>query len=467
MGHSEGNVLEREGVDCLPDAIVVSSAVSADNVELRCALKYNIPLYKRGAWLGRVTQGYDTVSVAGTHGKTTSTAMMALVLDAFEMKKDNDGVTAIVGGDVAQFKRAPVAEEDEASFAGAASASGSLVGASNLFVLEADEYDRAFLDLQSKYAVITNIELDHLDIYESEDDLFGAFDDFVANVAKDGGLVVCGDDQGCRTLMEMMRERDQPNCAGAEASTGPVVETYGLDETNDWRATDVAVSGRETSFQVEYKGEALQRVVLPMVGTHNVVNALGVMALTSLIQSPLSRQQSQGKNRAGTVREVVKTSAGVLGEFQGVERRCQVLGEKNQVMVVSDYAHHPTEVEATMAAMSDHFETRDLLVVFEPHTLSRLAYFFTEFSQALSQSQKIFVMPVFEPIKTYINAKVKDAIAEDLAKDVASDAVYLKDTDLLVQEVVREAATRESAVVLVLGAGSSHRVATQIYKNLQ
>ena len=110
MGHSEGNVLEREGVDCLPDAIVVSSALSADNVELRCALKYNIPLYKRGAWLGRVTQGYDTVSVAGTHGKTTSTAMMALVLDAFEMKKDNDGVTAIVGGDVAQFKRAPVAE---------------------------------------------------------------------------------------------------------------------------------------------------------------------------------------------------------------------------------------------------------------------------------------------------------------------------------------------------------------------
>ena len=467
MGHSEGNVLEREGVDCLPDAIVVSSAVSADNVELRCALKYNIPLYKRGAWLGRVTQGYDTVSVAGTHGKTTSTAMMALVLDAFEMKKDNDGVTAIVGGDVAQFKRAPVAEEDEASFAGAASASGSLVGASNLFVLEADEYDRAFLDLQSKYAVITNIELDHLDIYESEDDLFGAFDDFVANVAKDGGLVVCGDDPGCRTLMEMMRERDQPNCAGAEASTGPVVETYGLEETNDWRATDVVVSWRETSFQVEYKGEALQRVVLPMVGTHNVVNALGVMALTSLIQSPLSRQQSQGKDRAGTVREVVKTSAGVLGEFQGVERRCQVLGEKNQVMVVSDYAHHPTEVEATMAAMSDHFETRDLLVVFEPHTLSRLAYFFTEFSQALSQSPKIFVMPVFEPIKTYINAKVKDAIAEDLAKDVASDAVYLKDTDLLVQEVVREAATRESAVVLVLGAGSSHRVATQIYKNLQ
>ena len=158
IGHKERNVLEQQGsaMDCLPDAIVVSSAVSADNVEVRSALKYNIPLYKRGAWLGRITKGYDTVSVAGTHGKTTTSAMLALALQ----EQIQGSVTAIVGGDVAQFN------EMEGSSVG-----GSLIGSSNWFVLEADEYDRAFLDLQSKYAVVTNAELDHLDIYESEEDL--------------------------------------------------------------------------------------------------------------------------------------------------------------------------------------------------------------------------------------------------------------------------------------------------------
>lgn len=177
--------------------------MSADNVEVRCALKYNIPLYKRGAWLGRVTSGYSLVSVAGTHGKTTTTAMLALVLDNFEPE---DGVTAIVGGDLQSWD------------------GGSRVGASNYFVLEADEYDRAFLDLQSKYAMVTNVELDHLDIYESEDDLFAAFEEFLDNVSREGGTVICGDDPGCRALIE------RRNKTASTPSDAGNFHTYGFEE---------------------------------------------------------------------------------------------------------------------------------------------------------------------------------------------------------------------------------------------
>ena len=153
-------------------------------MEVRCALRYNIPLYKRGAWLGRVTSGHDLVSVAGTHGKTTTTAMVAEVLGSLCPEAEG-GVTAIVGGDVASW-------ED----------GGAVVGEGQTFVLEADEYDRTFLGLRSRHAIVTNVELDHLDVYESEEEILQAFEEFLENVSQSGAVVMCGDDLGCRALLE-------------------------------------------------------------------------------------------------------------------------------------------------------------------------------------------------------------------------------------------------------------------------
>jgi len=455
VGHDEGNVLEREvaGVNCLPDAMVVSSAVSADNVEVRCALKYNIPLYKRGAWLGRVTSGYNLVSVAGTHGKTTTATMVALVLENLERE---DGITAIVGGDVKSWN------------------GGSMVGTSNLFVLEADEYDRAFLDLHSKYAIVTNVELDHLDIYESEDEVFAAFEEFLENVSEDGATVMCGDDPGCRILLEKRTEISSSSSSSSSSSPSGngngTIQTYGLQEGNDWRATDLKVEGGECSFRVEYKGKPLgTRLTIPVTGTHNVLNALGAIALAALVQG-----RGTSETSAEELERSVASSAEVLAEFQGVERRCQVIGEKEgsdggKCVVVSDYAHHPTEVQATLEGVRGRYDGRKLVVVFEPHTLSRLAYFFGEFVEALAEGgENVVVSQVFEPIKTWISPKVKQAIAEDLAAEIGLNARYIHDAKEVVAEVVAEvgSTTGEDTVVLVLGAGQSHSIALDIFDAL-
>lgn len=174
-------------------------------MEVRCALRYNIPLYKRGAWLGRVTSGHDLVSVAGTHGKTTTTAMVAEVLGSLCPEAEG-GVTAIVGGDVASW-------ED----------GGAVVGEGQTFVLEADEYDRTFLGLRSRHAIVTNVELDHLDVYESEEEILQAFEEFLENVSQSGAVVMCGDDLGCRALLE----RREIGPEGGEEGAGPSVQTYG------------------------------------------------------------------------------------------------------------------------------------------------------------------------------------------------------------------------------------------------
>ena len=337
-------LLERAEIDCLPDALVVSSAVSADNVEVRSALKYNIPVYKRGAWLGRITKGYDTVSVAGTHGKTSTSAMLALVLE-----KQYDSVTAIVGGDVSQF------EGNEG---------GSLIGTSNWFVLEADEYDHAFLDLQSKYAIVTNVELDHLDIYESEEELFSAFDEFMDRVHAEGALVMCGDDEGCRSLIERAETRL------ADSTSRASIYTYGFGEENDWRASDIEEDGELTSFEVQWKGMAVGRVQISLFGKHNVLNALAVISLASVIQFKEVRSlNTEMEKREMTFTEKLKESLqhskSILREFQGVDRRCQIIGERSGCVVISDYAHHPTEVSATLEAIESRYSDSEILVVFE------------------------------------------------------------------------------------------------------
>mmetsp|Transcript_10431 Transcript_10431/g.21424 ORF Transcript_10431/g.21424 Transcript_10431/m.21424 type:complete len:678 (-) Transcript_10431:117-2150(-) len=516
IGHAERNVLgsglvQQQGrpsgsgaAECtLPDAIVISSAVSADNVEVRSALKYNVPLYKRGAWLGRVTKGHDAVAMAGTHGKTTTSAMMALVLE-----RCYGSVTAIVGGEVGQFSRPREPrqdrdkeeegeavfdderdssgwEEGEAGASGvpaAAVGTGSLIGSSNWFVLEADEYDRAFLDLQPKFAMVTNVELDHLDIYETEEDLLVAFDEFVDRVAPEGCLVVCGDDPGCVSLAERRAEAagSGDSSIGGGGSSVAAIHTYGLGPENEWRATEVRREGRQTSFQVEWKGVPVGKVEISLLGTHNVLNALGVISLAceialseaaSSTSPPSSTSQAQvqeGKAASidDKVKECVQSAGHVLQHFQGVDRRCQVIGEKNGCLVISDYAHHPTEVTATLEAVASHYEGREVIVVFEPHTLSRLAYFFSEFVAALSPCERVYITEVFEPVKTYINKKVKDAITEDLAAalPLSANSDFVSDRQTLMDAVAKSVAECQGdMVVLVLGAGNSDAIAKAIF----
>lgn len=200
-----------------------------------------------------------------------------------------------------------------------------------------------------------------------------------------------------------------------------------------------------------------------MLGAHNVLNALGVIALAAMIRR--KNELGPQKDRE-ELEQCVGGSAEVLQDFEGVERRCQVLGEKGRSVVVSDYAHHPTEVQATLEAIREHFVGRKLVVVFEPHTLSRLAYFFSEFSDVLSQCSTVYLTRVFEPIKTYISAKVKNAIAEDLAGEIGLNARYIVDSTELVSEVVNEVERVES-VVLVMGAGLSHSIAMEIFDRLR
>jgi UDP-N-acetylmuramate--L-alanine ligase len=481
VGHKKGNVLSSSSaasslpVGSLPDAVVISSAIPADNPEVLAALSPHIPLYKRGTWLGRVTKGYDTVSVAGTHGKTTTSAMLALCL-----QEHFQSITAIVGGDVSQFNKNEEEEQQDKQQTG----TGSLIGSSKWFVLEADEYDRAFLHLQSnKYCIVTNAELDHLDIYESEEDLLGAFEEFLENVLPQGAAVLCGDDPGCKNLL-----RGKQNNSGTTTTTvlpaAAAMYTYGLEEENDWRATRLQRSGLGTCFDVQWMGKPVGKVNLPLLGTHNVLNALAVISLTCVIHLKEKQQdeeatgatlnQQEGEEveplTLAEVKECVRRCGEVLSQFGGVDRRCQILGEKGKCTVISDYAHHPTEVEATLEAIGDPYEGSEVIVVFEPHTLSRLAYFFSEFVSALSSCKLVYISEVFEPVKTYINKKVKDAIAEDLAAalPLSTNATFVNESEVLLQNVLDKAKEEgdKETVVLVLGAGKADGIAKTVFNSL-
>lgn len=398
-----------ENLESDPDVVVISSAIGSDNPELIEAQRHGLTISKRAEWLGQMMRGQVGIAIAGTHGKTTTTAMTAYVLQEAGVQP-----TYIVGGFVPQMK------------------ANAAAGQGKAFVIEADEYDHTFLGLHPEIAVVTVVEWDHPDIYPTFQDLSFAFADFVQLVPPDGLVIGCGDAPGVRDVIRH--------------SKGQVI-TYGLHEENDWQATDLQANKQGGSdFKVARPGSSNSSAVtvsLAVPGLHNVSNALAALIVAD----------NQGVD--------LSQAAEILSQFKGVDRRFELKGESNGITIIDDYAHHPTEIRATLAAARTRFGERPIWVVFQPHTFSRTISLFDDFVGAFGEADHVIIVDI------YASRERDEGLisSQDIVNRMTHpDARYIgslnEATDYLATHLT------PPAVLITLGAGDGYQVGEWVLESL-
>lgn len=386
-------------------AIVVSSAINRDMPELERARELGIPVIRRAEALGEAVSGKEMVGIAGTHGKTTTTVMTTEALTAAGLNP-----TGIVGGRVASWN-------------------GNLSdGGDDVFVVESDEYDRSFLALRPTVAVVTNIEADHLDIYADLDDIRGAFTQFVLPARF---IILCADDKTANSL-------PTPNTAE--------VIRYGT-ESPDARlvAANITPSADGTRFDVFYDGKPFSSVALSTPGLHNVRNALAALGAGIALGA-----------------DAASLSAG-LGNYTGVERRFQRLGESQGIAIVDDYAHHPSEISATLQAARATFPGRRIVAAFQPHLYSRTRDFCVEFAGALCGADEVFLLDLYPAREKPIDGVSSRLIADEMRR--AGTAPRWEGAREIAGKAIRDS-IREGDVVITIGAGDVTRLAYELKDGL-
>jgi UDP-N-acetylmuramate--alanine ligase len=395
------------------DLVVRSSAVPDDNPEVTAARALRIPVQKRADFLGSLMDGKIGIAIAGTHGKTTTTSMIAWMLTA--MGQDP---SFIVGGVLANL------------------GVNARAGKGNIFVIEADEYDRMFLGLKPAIEVVTNIEYDHPDCYPTLADFQAAFVEFMYHLPADGTLVACAEDPGARDLMDKAEK------------LGKAVIPYGLRPTTEGgQPLDVFASilapnqkGGFT-FSASILGDTAT-VNLQVPGKHNVRNALAALTVVQLLNLPLA------------------DAARALGQFTGTGRRFEVRGETNGVVIIDDYAHHPTEIRATLSAARTRYPSRRIWAVWQPHTYSRTRALFNEFTAAFADADEVIVTEIYaarEPEQDFSSKQVVEAMPRPAHFIAGLSEV----SNYLIKNL------RPGDALLVLSAGNADQISTEVLTRLK
>lgn len=410
IGHHADNVGEA-------DYVVRSSAIPDENPEVQAALKANIPVYKRADFLGQLMEDKVGIAVAGTHGKTTTTAMLAWVLT--RLKHDPSFIVGSVMSNLGVNAHA---------------------GKGKAFVIEADEYDRMFLGLKPRIGIVTNLEHDHPDCYPTYADMYTAFESFVDLLPLDGTLIVSAEDSGSAALIPHARE------------TGKTVISYAIQgemtiNSPNWvLAQSVepnAFGGMTFQMSSNITGNPTRvNVDLRVPGEHNVRNSLAVLAVVDLLG--LSKYDA----------------AEALSEFKGTERRFEIVGEVNGITVVDDYAHHPTEIRATLAAARLQFPKGRIWAVWQPHTYSRTKTLFSEFSQAFKDADEVIVSEIYasrEPKQEFSSAEVVSSMPHPSAQFIAK----IPDISKYLFEYLRS-----GDILVVLSAGDANRICRDVLSEL-
>ncbi len=387
--------------------VIVTSAVRKDHPELVRARELGIPVTRRAEALGRAVSGGELVAIAGTHGKTTTTVMTT---EAFASAGLDP--TGIAGGRVEAWN-------------------GNLRGGSHgAFVVEADEYDRSFLALTPTIAVVTNVEEDHLDIYPGG--LAEIRDAFAQFVRPARVIVLCADDAGSSTL-------PVPNTAE--------VIRYGIDSDDArLRAVDIEAANRGSVFGVEYDGQELGKLSLRVPGIHNVKNALAAVA------SGIGLGVELNAMRAG------------LESFGGVERRFDLVGEVNGVTIVDDYAHHPTEIAATLEAARAAYPKKRIIAAFQPHLYSRTRDFYHEFAAVLSKADVVYLCELY-PAREQPISGVSSALIAIAMQQSGCAAKWEGPRSDLAAALARE--VRDNDLVLTMGAGDITKTGPELIRLLE
>lgn len=401
LGHAAENLHE-------VDVVVTSSAVKADNAEVTEALRRLIPVIPRAEMLAELMRMKYGIAIAGTHGKTTTTSMVATVLCYGGLDP-----TAVIGGRLDAF------------------GSNAKLGQGKFLVAEADESDGSFLKLSPTIAIVTNIDADHLDYYHDLEEIKETFVEFINKIPFFGRAILCLDDKNIQDIIPLVRKR---------------FTTYGFSSQADFQASEVGHQALSTSFAVDYRGKRLGTLSFQMPGQHNVLNALAATAAAMEVGLSFA------------------TIAAGFENFGGVQRRFQIKAEIDGVMIVDDYGHHPTEIKATLNAARSGWDRR-IITVFQPHRYSRTAALFDDFTTAFYETDQLIIVDIYaageEPIA--------DISAEKLAAQVSGhghkDVHYLADREQVIEHLL--AHCHSGDIVITLGAGNVWQIGEEFGKRLQ
>ena len=397
IGHSSVNV---NGAD----VVVYSSAIPFENPELQAAKMSGIVLMQRASLLAQLMREHIGITVAGAHGKTTTTSLVSHILVEARLHP-----TTAVGGLIL------------------GSSNNARLGAGKYFVAEVDESDRSFLQFSPQYSIITNIDFEHVDQYKDWDDILSAYGQFINGTAKDGMVIACGEDDRLSALCK---------------KAGRPYKTYGFSSSFDIWAEEIRHYGFSTSFDCIVHGNDLGQIITELPGRHNILNALAAtgMALTIGIDFKVIQK--------------------ALKSFPGVKRRFQIKEDSKNILVVDDYGHHPTEIRAALAT-AQQIKPRRLITVFQPHRYSRWKALMEEFAQALIDTDYLIVTDVYAASEQPIEAVNAEKFVELMKSITDKPVLYLK-KDGIVAHLANMIGPGD--LVLTLGAGDITHISDELSK---
>ena len=423
--------LEKQGIGCIlghspehiekftPQLVAYSSAVSPDHEELVAARAAGIPAVGRGRLLSWLFNAYRGVGVAGTHGKTTTSSMIGLILT----RAGYDPILAI-GAELHEI------------------GTNACVGEGDCFVAEIDESDGSFEFFNPEITVVTNVDWDHVNYFHSREDVSAAFGRFVRARKIGTPLIICAEDEGSQLLIEELR-KEGGDLAG--------ITTCGWGKSWEWGAFDVRRKpGGGASFSVSCGGEHMGEVELAVSGDHNIMNALLASATASSLGVPF------------------KTTAETLREFHGAKRRLEKVGTKKigsgEIEVIDDYGHHPTEITATLSAMRDIYPNSRLVVVFQPHRYTRTRVFYRQIASALGEADVTLLLPIYAAGELPSQDAITSVDISDIMNAEGHCSLLCNDEDDAIDKL--SSLLREEDVLLTLGAGSISRLGEAYLKRV-
>lgn len=392
-GHSSNLIMDA-------DVVVKSSAVKNDNPEIATALSQKIPVIRRAEMLSEIMRMSYGIGIAGTHGKTSTTSMVGSVLSAAKLDP-----TVIVGGIVKNY------------------GSNNLLGSGKYIVVEADEFDRSFLTLSPIIAGITNIEADHLDCYSNLEGVKDAFIEYANKVPFFGSVIACLDDSGVQSIIPDINKE---------------IFTYGLSKQANVRADNIIQKDFKSSYDAIYNGKKLGNIELNVMGNHNMLNSLLAVSIGLELEIPFS-----------SIKKGLK-------DYNGVFRRFEFKGVKDGISVYDDYAHHPTEIEATLNGVKDNTDKR-IVVVFQPHLYSRTRDFYKEFGRAFFHSDVLLIAPIYPAREKSIPGVTGKLIADAAIQSGHKNVHFIQSNDDIVKMVKK--VSKPDDILISMGAGSIYKFA--------
>jgi len=390
------------------DVVVKSSAVNDENPEVAAAKALKIPVIRRAEMLAEITRMSYSIGIAGTHGKTTTTSMAGMVLQAADLDP-----TIIVGGKVKNF------------------GSNNVMGSGKYIVVEADEYDHSFLSLTPIIAGITNIDTDHLDCYRNLDDIKTAFIEYANKTPFFGCVIACLDDAGVQAILPRINKK---------------VITYGFSRQADILAQNITMKNFASEYDVSYKNYKLGRISMKVTGKHNIQNSLLAVGIGLELDVPFDRIQ------AG------------LAEYCGVYRRFELKGEAQGITIYDDYAHHPTEIMATLEGFRESTGRR-IVALFQPHLFSRTKDLTNDFARAFFACDYLLLAPIYPAREQPIPGVTSKLIADAAIQAGHHNLLCIDDNDHIVEQAL--SILQPDDILITMGAGNIWRYGEEILAKLQ